>query len=59
MTENKCLKCEHFDCDDESGEEFCTMGLDEDELQRFLTARTSECPYFRYYDEYKMVRKQN
>ena len=35
------------------------MDLDEDEMARFLTASTYNCPYYDFYDEYKIVRKQN
>jgi hypothetical protein len=34
------------------------MSLDQDELAGFLSGRTKECPYYRYYDEYKSVHKQ-
>ena len=33
--------------------------LDEDELVRFIKGDSGNCPYYRYYDEYKFVRKQN
>ena len=35
------------------------MQLDEDEMSDFLAHSTRNCPYFRLYDEYKIVRKQN
>ena len=38
---------------------FCEVNLDEDEMQRFLTSPKFECPYFNFYDEYSIVRKQN
>ena len=36
----------------------CDMDLDEDEMYKFLTSSFQECPYYRLYDEYKIVRKQ-
>ena len=36
-----------------------TFNLDEDEMQRFMTSQTFNCPYFNFYDEYGIVRKQN
>ena len=33
--------------------------LDEDELAGFYSGSKYVCPYYRFYDEYKMVRKQN
>lgn len=57
--EKKCLSCEFFDYDEETDTEGCMVGLDEDEMVSFLTSKTSACPYYRCFDEYKMVRKQN
>ena len=55
---SNCEECLHFDYDDESESWFCTMDLDEDEMERFLAGRNRSCPYYRYYDEYKSVHKQ-
>lgn len=52
-----CDICEFFDYDDESGDKVCTVALDEDELAGYISGK--DCPYFRYYDEYKSVQKQN
>lgn len=53
----RCEDCLYYDCD-ENGEYYCTASLDEDEAVAFrLTG--GDCPYFRFYDEYKSVRKQN
>lgn len=54
----KCENCEFFEDDEEFGPT-CSMGLDEDEFADFLARQTGRCPYFRFYDEYKTVRKQN
>lgn len=54
-----CDHCQYNVCDEESGEFFCTMDLDEDELARFMQGSESECGYFKAYDEYKLVEKQN
>ena len=45
--------------DDELEEYVCDAigALDEDDMARFGHSRT--CPYFRFYDEYKLVQKQN
>ena len=45
--------------DEEMGEDVCTIDLDEDEYLDYLTRNTSSCPYYKYYDEYKSVQKQN
>lgn len=57
--EDRCLSCEYFDYDEISDTEGCTKGLDEDDMLKFLTGNTGECPYYKHYDEYKTVRKQN
>lgn len=54
---SSCESCEFYDCDGD-GEYSCTLSLDEDEMTDFLGSNTSECHYYRYYDEYKSVHKQ-
>ena len=36
-----------------------TTDLDEDEMMRFMSSHTYNCPYFGLDDEYGIVRKQN
>ncbi len=55
----RCEDCEFYDFDEEADAYVCKVSLDEDELADFLAGRTGRCPYYRYYDEYKSVRKQN
>ncbi len=54
-----CESCVHYDYDEELDAYVCGMDLDEDERSRFATADTRGCPYYRFYDEYKSVQKQN
>ncbi|MBR2634000.1 MAG: hypothetical protein IKD31_00285 [Clostridia bacterium] len=54
-----CRDCLYFDYDDQSDEEICTLDLDEDEMERLASGRYKTCPYYRFYDEYKLVQKQN
>lgn len=54
-----CESCEFYDYDEEFEAYVCNMNLDEDELYRFMSGTNQHCPYYRYYDEYKSVRKQN
>ena len=49
----------YFDYDEYYQEDVCIIDLDEDESVDFMTGRSNECPYYRYYDEYKSVQKQN
>ncbi len=54
-----CESCEFYDYDEEYDAYICLCNLDEDEMASFLSRNTGRCPYYRYYDEYKSVRKQN
>lgn len=55
-----CDFCEYYDCDQETGQYECMMDLDQDEMSRFLAGEFSHgCRYFKFYDEYKSVQKQN
>jgi len=54
-----CESCVYFDYDDELDDYVCTVNLDEDEALDFISGRNNACPYYRFYDEYKSVRKQN
>jgi hypothetical protein len=55
----RCESCLYFDYDEETDQEICTMNLDEDEMERLVAGRYPVCPYYRFYDEYKFVQKQN
>lgn len=56
-----CDMCMFYEYDDEYEEMTCdyAVNLDEDEMQRFMTGQDKSCPYFRFGDEYTIVRKQN
>lgn len=54
-----CECCWNYVFNDESGCFECQMDLDEDEMTRFLSGTVWQCPYFRFNDEYEVVRKQN
>ena len=56
---SNCDYCENNVYDEELDDYVCAVNLDEDELARFMAGHYESCPYFRFYDEYKMVRKQN
>ena len=53
-----CEQCAHYVADEEYGD-YCGVSLDEDDMEKFLTPSVASCPYFRLYDEYKIVRQQN
>ncbi len=54
-----CESCLYYDYDDEIDMEICTLDVDEDEMERLVAGHYPSCPYYRFYDEYKLVQKQN
>ena len=56
---SNCDQCENNVYDEEMDDYVCAVDLDEDELARFMSGNYPSCPYFRFFDEYKMVQKQN
>ena len=57
--EASCDLCAYYNIDEDTGMYVCHMDLDEDEMVNFLSGRHNSCPYFKLYDEYSIVRKQN
>jgi len=56
---SNCENCSNYVYDEYNDSYCCEAALDEDEMSRFLTYKTDLCPYFSFYDEYGIVRKQN
>jgi len=56
---SSCESCANYMYDDETETYYCNMNLDEDEMARFLSFGVRDCPYYDFYDEYAIVRKQN
>ncbi len=54
----KCESCVYYVYDEDYDDYLCDMDLDEDDMVRFLSSHTSECPYWRPGDEYITARKQ-
>lgn len=54
----QCESCAYFDYDEEYDCYLCTINVDEDDYASFMGGGSS-CPYYHYYDEYSVVRKQN
>ena len=54
-----CEHCLYYDYDEDVEDMVCIMNLDEDEYASMLQGKKNRCPYFRFYDEYKSVQKQN
>ena len=49
----------YYDYDEEYDEYYCTVNMDEDEIEKFMSGSYDSCRYYSPYDEYKVVRKQN
>lgn len=58
MAQTSCDYCANYAYDEDTGEWYCDVNLDEDEYYRFLSGGYRECPYFRSGDEYQVVRHQ-
>ena len=54
-----CEHCVYFTYNEDIEDYECLVNLDEDDLFRFYSGGSRECPYFRLDDEYAVVRKQN
>lgn len=57
-TQSSCDSCAYLIYDDEYEEYICDVSLDEDEMSRLMGDRHYDCPYYKYGDEYSVVRKQ-
>ncbi len=53
-----CETCEFYDYDEDYEEYVCSVNLDQDDVANYRIHKTSACPYYRFYDEYKSVHKQ-
>ena len=58
-TVTSCDSCVYYDYNEDDDMYECRVDLDEDEFLAFMTKKTQNCPYYKYYDEYKSVRRQN
>ena len=57
--QTNCESCMYFDYDQTLDEQICTQALDEDEAEKRAFGIFTDCPYYKFYDEYKSVQKQN
>ncbi len=54
-----CETCANYEYDEYFECYVCAVNLDEDDMQKFLSGSTFDCPYWQNGDEYAIVRKQN
>lgn len=58
MKKTSCETCMYFEYDEEFECYVCQMNLDEDEMFKFMQNTFDNCPYYKFGDEYTIVRKQ-
>ena len=54
-----CESCEFYDYDEYYDDYYCKVNIDQDERESYISGSNNFCPYYRFYDEYKSVQKQN
>lgn len=55
--ESQCEQCVYYEWDEELELYSCLVQMDEDEAHS-MSYRRQSCPYFRFGDEYQIVKKQ-
>lgn len=58
MAKSCCDYCSNLEYDEQEGITYCIIGMDEDEMARFLSHSSYTCPYFHSNNEYEIVNKQ-
>lgn len=58
MGKTNCDTCVYYEYDEEYECYTCSMDLDEDEMAHFMMDTYYDCPYYKFGDEYVIVRKQ-
>lgn len=53
-----CESCMYYEYDEDYECYMCQMDMDEDETAHLLLEKHYACPYYRFGDEYTIVRKQ-
>ncbi len=56
MAQANCETCMNYEYDEECDYYVCTKDLDEDEMVRFIRGEFRDCPYYRFGDEYQIVK---
>lgn len=53
-----CEYCGNYEYDEEDETWYCSVDLDEDEMESFLRGVDFSCPYYQSGDEYEIVKHQ-
>lgn len=57
-SKNQCDYCLYYTYDEDLESNICQMNLDEDEISSMSYHGNYGCPYFRFGDDYTIVKKQ-
>jgi hypothetical protein len=58
MEKSQCDYCLYLAYDEEIEEDYCSLNLDQDDVEKGKYRQHASCPYFRMGDDYTIVRKQ-
>lgn len=58
MIGSNCDTCVYYVCDEEDGQYYCEVDMDEDDAARMMQGSAKGCPYYQPDDEYAVVRHQ-
>lgn len=58
MAQTNCESCMNYEYDEDYDCYICTKDLDEDEMVRFIRGEFKDCPFYRFGDEYQIVKEQ-
>jgi len=53
-----CEDCSNYEYDEYYDYYTCVVGLDQDDMERFLTGNFKDCPFYSYNAEYELAKKQ-
>jgi len=59
MDGTMCEYCLNYEYDEEYGDYYCLIDMDEDDYAKMDIFAKKGCPYYHPGDEYTIVRKQN
>ncbi len=59
MSTPSCEYCLYYEYDELTDSYECSIEIDQDEQERYMSGYMRSCPYYRAGDEYTIVRKQN
>jgi len=59
MADILCENCVNYVFDETDEEYVCAVRFDEDEMMALITHKYKRCPYYRFGDDYTIVKKQN